>query len=71
MQYEGYQWEQHTGNVKFANMAILESGPILALPRGLQYPYYRGANQADACYCFNLQVDMGVNMGMCNGVQST
>ena len=51
--------------------SILESDPIFALPRGLQYPFYRGANQADVCYCIDLQVDMGVNMGMKNGVQST
>ena len=47
--------------------SILESEPILALPRGLQYPYYRGANQADVCYCIHLQVDMGANIGMYNG----
>ena len=51
--------------------SILESDPILGLPRGLQYPYYRGANQADVCYCINHQVDKGVNMGMYNGLQST
>ena len=49
---------------------ILESDPILGLSRGLQYPYYRGANQADVYYCINLQVDMGINMGMYNGVTS-
>ena len=37
--------------------SILESYPISGLPSGLQYAYYRGANQADACYYFNLQVD--------------
>ena len=42
--------------------SILESDPIFGLPRGLQYPYFRGANQADVCYCINLQVDMGVDM---------
>ena len=47
--------------------SILESEPILGLPRGLQYPYYRGANQADVCYCIHLQVDMGANIGMYNG----
>ena len=49
--------------------SILESDPIFGLPRGLQYPCYRGADdQADVCYCINLQVDMGVNMGMYNVV---
>ena len=51
--------------------SILESEPISGLPRGLQYPYHWRANQADVCYCINLQGDMGVNMGMYNGVQST
>ena len=51
--------------------SVVESDPILALPRGRQYPYYRGANQADVCYCINFQVDMEVNMGMYNEVQST
>ena len=50
---------------------ILESDPILGLSRGLQYPYYRGANQADVYYCINLQVDMGINMGMYNGVMES
>ena len=49
---------------------ILESDPILGLSRGLQYPYYRGANQADVYYCIHLQVDIGINMGMYNGVTS-
>ena len=40
--------------------SIVESDPILGLPKGLQYPYYQGANQADLCYFINLQVDMGV-----------
>ena len=30
--------------------SILESYPIAGLPRGLQCPRYRGANQANACY---------------------
>ena len=42
--------------------------PILGLSRSLQYPYYRGANQADVYYCINLQVDMGIDMGMYYGV---
>ena len=52
-------------DLKFASK---ESDPILRLSRGLQYPYYRGANQTDVYYCINLQVDMGVNMGVYNGV---
>ena len=51
--------------------SVLELEPILGLPRGLQCPYYPGANHADVCYFINLQVNMGVNMGMYNGVQST
>ena len=31
---------------------------------------YRGANHADLCCQINFQVDMGVNMGMYNGVVS-
>ena len=31
---------------------------------------YRGANQADVYYCIHLQVDIGINMGMYNGVTS-
>ena len=34
-------------DLKFASLAHFESDPILGLSRGLQYPYYRGANQAD------------------------
>ena len=49
---------------------ILESDPILGLSKGLQYPHYRGANQADVYCCINLQVDMGTNMRMYNGVTS-
>ena len=49
---------------------MLESDPILGLSRRLQYPYYRGANQADVYYCINLQVDMGINMGMYYGVNT-
>ena len=30
-----------------------------------------GANQADVYYCINLQVDMGINMGMYNGVMES
>ena len=48
---------------------ILESDPILGLARGLQYPYYRGAKQADVKNCMNLQADMadtGINMGIYN-----
>ena len=29
-----------------------------------------GGNQADVCYYINLPVDMGVNMGMYNGITS-
>ena len=51
--------------------SILESAPIFALPRGLQNILTTGrANQADVSYCIDLQADMGVNMGMYNGVQS-
>ena len=57
-------------DLKFASKAHLESETILGLSRGLQYPYYRGANQADVCYCKNVQVDMGINMGMYSGVTS-
>ena len=49
----------------------MESDPIPGLSTGLQYPYYRGANQADVYYCINLQVDMGINMGMYNGVMES
>ena len=42
---------------------------MLGLQKGLQYPYY-GGDQADVCYYINLPVDMGVNMGMYNGVTS-
>ena len=35
--------------------SILESDPILGLLRGLQYPYYRGANQADVCSYTNFR----------------
>ena len=50
-QYEGYQWEQQMGDLKidlkFASKAHVESDPLLGLSRALQYPFYRGANQAD------------------------
>ena len=68
--YESYQWEQLTGNIEFAQLqvkSILESEPILGFPRGLQYPYYRGANQPDVCYCINLQVDMEQILGCIMG----
>ena len=69
MQHEGYQWEQLTRNIKFASKVHLgvRANIRVALPRGLQYPYYRGANQADVCYCIHLQVDMGADIGMYNG----
>ena len=67
VQYEGYQWEQLTRNIKFASKVHLGVRAKLGLPRGLQYPSYRGANQADVCYCIHLQVDMGANIGMYNG----
>ena len=31
---------------------------------GLRYPYHQEANQADVCYSINLQVGMGVDIGM-------
>ena len=49
---------------------VLESDPKLGLSRAPQYPYYRGANQADVYYCMNLKVDMDINMGMYTGVTS-
>ena len=57
--------------LSFQVRSILESDPIFALPNGLKYPYYRGANHADVCYCIDLQVDIRVDMGMYSGVQST
>ena len=69
MQYEGCQWERVILNLQVKS--ILESAPVLGLPRGVQYPYNRGANQADVCYGINFQVDMGANIGMYDGVQST
>ena len=34
-------------DLKFASKAHFGSDPILGLSSGQQYPYYRGANQAD------------------------
>ena len=45
----------------------MEPDPIPGLSTALQYPYYRGANQADVYYWINLQVDMSINIGMYNG----
>ena len=42
VQYEGYQWEQLMGDLKFPSKAHFESDPILGWSRGLQNPYYRG-----------------------------
>ena len=66
----GYQREQLLGDskidLKFAIRYIgVRSNRVSS---GLQYPYYRGANQADVYYCINLPVDMGISMGMYNGV---
>ena len=71
MQDEGYQWEQLVGNIKSASKVHLGVRCNIRVARRLQYPYYRGANQAEVCYRIIFQVDMGVNMGMYNGVQST
>ena len=51
-------------DLKFASKVHVESDPIKGLSRGLQYPYYRGANHADVHYCLNVQIDMGINMLM-------
>ena len=51
-------------DLKFTSKVHVESDPILGLSRGLQYPYYRGANQADVYYCLKIQIDMGITMGM-------
>ena len=59
-------------DLKFASKAHFESDPILGLSRGLRYPCYRGGpiRLMYLCYCLNLQIDMGSNMGMYNGVIS-
>ena len=51
-------------DLKFTSKVHVESDPILGLSRGLQYPYYRGANQADVYYCLKIQIEMGITMGM-------
>ena len=71
VQYEGYQWEQLMGDLKidlkFASKALLsqiqywgcQGGCMTAIsllsgPIRLMY----------LCYCLNLQINMGNNMGM-------
>ena len=65
---------QHNGNNLWGISSLRvnsssESYPIAGLPRGLQYPYYRGAKQADVCYYTDLEVELGVKKGMYHGVQ--
>ena len=66
----GYQCEQLMDDLKidleFASNVHFGVRSNTGAVRRLQYPYYRGANQADVYYCINLRVGMGINMGMHN-----
>ena len=56
-------------DLKIANKAHFESDPILGLSRGLHdcniFTIVGGPIRLMyLCYCFDLQIDMGSNMGM-------